>query len=38
MADYNRMRCEGKVGVVTGCLGALYLIHLLVRANRRTRA
>ncbi|MEU0493281.1 iron chelate uptake ABC transporter family permease subunit [Nocardiopsis sp. NPDC006139] len=26
------------VGVVTGCLGALYLIHLLVRANRRTQA
>ncbi|MDT0329297.1 FecCD family ABC transporter permease [Nocardiopsis lambiniae] len=26
------------VGVVTGCLGALYLIYLLVRANRRTQA
>ncbi|MBR8740867.1 iron chelate uptake ABC transporter family permease subunit [Nocardiopsis sp. MG754419] len=26
------------VGVVTGCLGALYLIHLLARGNRRTHA
>ncbi|WP_159945212.1 MULTISPECIES: iron chelate uptake ABC transporter family permease subunit [unclassified Nocardiopsis] len=26
------------VGIVTGCLGALYLIHLLVRGNRKAHA
>ncbi|MBE3000539.1 iron chelate uptake ABC transporter family permease subunit [Nocardiopsis sp. HNM0947] len=26
------------VGIVTGCLGALYLIHLLVRGNRKGQA
>ncbi|WP_241480217.1 FecCD family ABC transporter permease [Nocardiopsis halotolerans] len=34
----NLVSVQLPVGVVTGCLGALYLIHLLVRGNRKAQA